>query len=298
MEERLVDKEDERLIRIKKKAEGVDAEDATLAEGEEENVEEEVLVTLPEDEEYDEDLVGLTPSELARELARRQKAEEEARAECEKILAAAEEELAGGAYEKAKSLFAQAACYAFEEERATKGLWTARTKNFKTTEPFYNEDYAEEFSAADDESKKFVRGKMADMLLKEKEELEKEEKELAPEVLAKQEERQQAFAANRRYYAVRLLAFLAFLSAFVIATVVSASFIVHTLSSLPVILTGVFGGLTLIVFVITLVFFLKFLGANKLCKRNGKLSSTEDGARLEELRGKLECLKLILEDEE
>lgn len=296
MEERLIDKKDERLIRIKKKAEGVDAEDATLAEGEEDPVEEEVLVTLPEDEEYDEDLVGLTPSELLRELARRQKAEEEAKAECEKLLAAAEEELAGGAYEKAESLFAQAACYAFEEERATIGLWTARTKNFKTTKPFYNEEYAEEFSAADDASKKLVREKMEKLLLKEREEIEKEEKELAPEVLAKQEERQQAFAANRKYYALRLLVFLVFLGMFVIATVASSSFIVRTLSSIPVILTGVFGGLALISFVVTLVFFLKFTGANKLCKRNEKLSSTEGGARLEELRNKLECLKLVLED--
>lgn len=300
MEERLIDKDDERLIRIKKKADEVDAEDATLPEREEEEpVEEEVLVTLPEDEEeYDEDLVGLTPSELAREKARRQKLEEEAKAECEKLVAAAEEELAGGAYDKAESFFAQAASYGFEEERVTKGLWTARTKNFTTTEPFYNEEYAEEFSALDDASKKFVREKVEKTLVKEREEIEKEEKELAPAVLEKQEERRQAFKANRKYYALRLLVSLAFLGMFAIATIVSSTFIVRTLSSVPLILTGVFGGLTLISFVISLVFFLKFTGANKLCRRNEKLSSTEDGARLEELRNKLDCLKLILEDEE
>ncbi len=91
---------------------------------------------------------------------------------------------------------------------------------------------------------------------------------------------------------------MASLALFAIATIVSSSYIVRTRSSVPLILTGVFGGLTLIAFVVTLVFLLKFTGASKLCRRNEKLSSAEDGARLEELRGKLECLKLILEDEE
>lgn len=299
MEERLIDKEDERLIRIKKKADEVDAEDATAPEEEEPAEDEEILVTLPEDDEdYDEDLVGLTPSELAKELARRKKAEEEAKAECDKLAAAAEEELARGAYAKAESLFAQASCYGFENERVTMGLWTARTENFKTTEPFYREDYAEEFAALDNASKKDLLEKVGETLQNEREEIKKAEKELAPSVLEKQEERRQAFAENRKFYAVRLLVFLGILGAFAIATVVSASFIVRTLSSLPVILTGVFGGLTLIAFVVTLVFFLKFIGANRLCRTNGKLASTEDGARLVELRNKLECLKLILDEEE
>ena len=301
MEERLIDKDDERLIRIKKKQDEVDAEEATLPDGgEEAPAEEEVLVTLPEeeDEEYDEDLVGLTPSELAREKARRQKAEEEAKDECAKLLTAAEEELRNENYESAASFFEQAASYGFEEERVAKGLWTARTKNFTATDAFYNAEYAEEFYYCDDAAKKFVREKAEETLLKEREEIEKEEKALAPEVLAKQEERRQAFSDNGKYYAVRLLAFLASLALFAIATIVSSSYIVRTRSPVPLILTGVFGGLTLIAFVVTLVFLLKFTGASKLCRRNEKLSSAEDGARLEELRGKLECLKLILEDEE
>ena len=299
MEERLVDKDDERLIRIKKKADGVDAEDATLPEGEESPAEEEVLVNLPEDdEEYDEDLVGLSPSELAREKARRQRAEEEARAECAKLVAAAEEELSDGAYDKAESLFSQAAGYGFEEERVAIGLWTARTKNFTETEPFYQEEYAEEFSALDDASKKLVREKVADRLVKEREELKKEEEALAPAVLAKQEERRQAFAANKKYYAVRLLIAASFLGMFIVATLICSSFIVRTLSMVPAIITGVLGGGILISFIVSLVFFLKFTGANKLCRTNEKLSSTEDGSRLEELRNKLECLKLVLEDEE
>lgn len=298
MEERIIDKDDERLIRIKKKAEGVDAEDATLPESEEESgEEEEILVTLPEDEEeYDEDLVGLTPSELAREKARREKAREEAKAECYKLVEAAEAELQNGVYDKAESLFGQAACYGFSDERIEIGLWTARTKNFTKTEPFYRADNAEEFSALSDGAKKFVLGKLKERLEKERAELKEEEAELAPEVLEKQETRRQAFADNRKYYVSRLLSALAVFAVFVTVTIVSATFIVRTLTNTPVILTGTFGGLALIAFVTALVFFLKFLGANKLCRTNDRLSSTEEGARLEELREKLECLKLVLED--
>lgn len=297
MEERLIEKDDERLIRLKKKGDEVDAEDALAEEGEES--EEEVLVTLPEDDEdYDEDLVGLTPTELKREQARRQKAKEEAKAECDKLVEEAELSLASDDFEKAESLFAQAACYGFTDEKITEGLWTARTKNFTETTPFYDIDNAEEFSAADDASKKFVRERVEKTLLADKQALEKEEEELAPVVLEKQEERRQAFADNRKYYALRLLIFLGIFVAFIIAAAVSANYIVRTLSNLPVILTAVFGGLALISFVVDLIFFLKFTGANKLCRINEKLSSTEEGKRLEELREKLECLRLVLEDEE
>ena len=299
MEERLIDKEDERLIRIKKKAEETDAEDALAPEGEEsEEGEEEVLVTLPEeDEEYDEDLVGLTPSALAKALARRKKAEEEAKAECDKLVAAAEEELSRGDFEKAASLYEQASCYPFADAKLIEGLWAARTKNFTDTAPFYNAEYAEDFSEHSDEAKALVRDKVGETLQKERAKLQQEEAELAPGVLAKQEERRQAFAQNRKYYGLRLISFAALLVLFAIATIISGSYIVRTLSITPVILTSVFGGLTFVSFVVALVFMRKFSGASKLCRMNGKLSSTEEGAHLEELREKLECLKLILEDQ-
>ena len=297
MEERLVDKEDERLIRIKKKAEGTDAEDVLAEEGEES--EDEVLVSLPEEdveEEYDEDLVGLTATELKKEMQRRKKLEDEARAECDKLISSAEEALARGDYEQAETLFEQASCYPFADEKLAERLWTARTKNFTDTAAFYQMKYAEEFSAESDETKRFVREQAGQTLKKERAELEKEEAELAPQVLEKQETRRQAFKENRKYYLLRLTVFAGLMVLFAIAAIVSAAYIVRTLSNLPIIFTGIFGGLTLISFVVALVFFVKYLGANKLCRMNDKLSSTEEGAHLVELRNRLECLKLILED--
>ena len=176
------------------------------------------------------------------------------------------------------------------------GLWSARTKNFADTSPFYVSEYAEEFSEYDDESKKRVRERIGDTLKQEQAELAKEEAELAPTVLEKQETRRQAFLDNRKYYSVRLMVFISLLMAFAVATIVSASYIVRTRSNLPLILTGVFGGLALIAFILSTVFLVKFSGANKLCRINDKLSSTEEGKALVQLRQKLECLKLILED--
>ena len=119
---------------------------------------------------------------------------------------------------------------------------------------------------------------------------------MAPQVMEKQEERRRAFEDNRKYYGVRLLVFVGMLVLFAIATIIASTFIVRTLKSTPVILTGVFGGLTLVSFIGMLVFMLKYSGASKLCRMNAKLSATEEGAHLVQVRKKLECLKLILED--
>lgn len=291
MEERIVDKDDPRLIRIKRTDEGeTDAVDA-LAEGEEE----EVLLSLPEDE-YDEELVGLTPSQLQKELERRAKAEEEARAECARLVEEGEKHLSEREYEKAETFFAQAACYTFADERIMRGLWIARTRDFTEYEPFYNAAYAEEFSASEEDVKKFVRGRAEERLRKELEEAEEEERRIAPDVEAKQEERRKAFAGNKRFYSVRFCAMLGAFFAAVVALAVSAGFIVRTQSPLPVIFTAVFGACALAFCIASLALSRKLLVAHRLCRENEKLSSTEAGARLSLLRNKIYCLGLILND--
>lgn len=114
MEERIIDRE--REIKIKRKREGDDAVDALAAdETEDEIPEEELVLEFPEGEEYDEDLVGLTPSQLKEELARREKALSEAREESKKLAALGEEKLAEGSYDEAESLFGQATVYDIEK---------------------------------------------------------------------------------------------------------------------------------------------------------------------------------------
>ncbi len=295
MEERIIDKDDERLIRLKRTAEGeTDAQDETAPEGVE-PAEEEVVVELPEGE-YDEDLVGLTPSQLQRELERRRKAEEEARAECEKLVTAAEELLLDKKFEEAEPLFAQAATYPFAQARVYKGLWNARTKDFADPDVLLHREYAEEIASSDEEVKAYVRERCRG-LEAERENAVREEAETAPAVLERQEKRRGAFLENRKFYSVRTLALFAGAILLLIGAAVSASFIVKTLSIAPVVLTGVFGGAAFLLFVCALLFLRKYVVAQRLYRANESLFSTEEGSKLEALREKIECMNLILDDE-
>ncbi len=302
MEERIIDKDDEKLIRLRRTEEGeTDAADP-LAEEEDG---EEILLEAGEtadgeesEEEYDEDLVGLTPSQLEKELERRKKAEEEARAACAKLVEDAEAAFSRGEYAQAASLYEQASCYSFADGRISQGLWRARSSDFTDLEALLKPAVAEEFAEADGATKAFVRERVAEKLAAEEVLNKREKEEIAPDVLAKQETRREAFADNRKYYAVRFLAFVFILLAALVGTAVSAYFIVRTTSIAPVIVTAVFGAVALCMLVLAFVYSRKVLVAARLCRENDRLSSTEEGARLEYLQNRLYCLDLFLRDRE
>lgn len=295
MEERLID--NEREIRIKRKKEGVDAVDALASdETPEEIPEEELVLEIPEGEEYDEDLVGLTPSQLKEELERREKAKKEAEEECRKLTAEGEEKLAAGEYAEAEALFLQATLYDPESVPAGKGLWRARTEDFQKDDAFYSEENAADFAKAPEEVRGSVLEKVSERLGAAREEARREAIPLREKVSQKQEERRAPFLANRKYYLVR---FLAAVLAFVLAGIgagVSASFLYTTKNSaVPIALLASFGGLAVVAFVFIAVFARKLLVAHRLCRANEKLSATEDGARLQEIETRLRILDLVLD---
>lgn len=295
MEERIIDKDDPKIIRLKRTEEGeTDAVDP-LAEDDGERIEEELVFDASR-EEYDEDLVGLTPSQLEKELERRRKAEEEARAECGRLVEEAEEALAGGDYLKAESCFSQATCYSFADERILKGLWIARTKDFTDYEPFYVSAHAEEFSAMDKEAKEFVRERVGEKLSAEREEMRKAEEEIAPPIEKRQEERRAAFRENRRYYLVRIFVLLVCLAAAIVGAAVSAYYIVRTTGIAPVVLTAAFGAIAFGLLCGLLYLLRQFIIADRLCRANEDLASTDEGARLKSLRERIYCLNLVLDD--
>ena len=291
MEERILDDDESRGIKIKRTANGgTDAVDA-LAEGEE-GAEEEIYLDLPE-EEYDEDLVGLTPTQLKEELERRERAKRAAREESERLKTSADEKLAEEKFADAELLYAQALVCDGENEAAAKGLWTARTKNFTDAEAVFAEHAAEEL-AENGAARAFVVEKIGETLKTLRDSYAKEEAEIAPGFEEKQEERRVAFAANRTYYLVRFSVFLLFAVLFCIGVAVSASFVLRTKSDVPVILIGVFAGLTLAAVIVAIVYARKLFVASRLYAANEKLSSTETGARIEFLRGRLYALDLVL----
>ena len=296
MEERLMD--DPRKIKVKRNAAG-GIEDATdgLAPGEDE-----VEIDLPEGElilpdgEIDEDLVGLAPSQLEKELERRKKEAEEAAAERDKLLAEGEELLKKQKYEDAEPLFSQALVYDPDCMRAKEAIWICRTRDLTDTEPLYDRKYAEEFSEEAPEIKALLRAKVGETLETERKEFEEEAAPLREKVRGAQRERRGAFLANRNYYRLRLLVFGAIFCAFVIAMSICGAAIVHVRENTPVYLTIAFGALALLDLIPIIFLSRKFVVAQRLVKENETLSSTEDGARLEKLETALETLALYLED--
>lgn len=300
MEERIIDKDELRKIKVKKNAAGgvEDVTEETL-EGTENVAEDEVTLELPDLEEYeDEDLVGLSPSQLKRELERREKAAADARAERDRLLEEGERLLKNGKFEEAKPFFAQAALYDPECARANQAIWICHTEDFGNLEPLYELDLAREFAEADDETKKFVRRKVRESLEADRALYLEEAAPLREQVEKGQRERRSAFLKNRNYYFVRFSVFMAAFALMLIAAGVSAYFIVRTNTMIPIILVGVFGALALVLFAVAVVFSRKLLVAQRLCGQNEKLTSTDDGERLDYLLKRLECLSIILDDEE
>lgn len=291
MEERIID--DPRKIKVKRNASG-GVEDATddLAAEQPEGEEEELLIDLPE--EYDEDLVGLSPSQLEEALARRKKEEEEARAEHDRLLALGEEALSRGEYSDAEPLFRQALLYDGASLAAQRGLFASLTENFKTLEPLYEEENVNAFSAAEEETKAYVRERAGDRFREERARAEEEAAPLRERVTAAQQERRRAFRDNRNYYRLRLGLFGGIFFLMIFAVAVSGQFIVRVNDLTPVIVVSVFAALALVALVPTVIYLRKFVVAQRLCRENEILSSTEEGARLEELEAKLEALAILL----
>ena len=212
--------------------------------------------------------------------------------ESERLKASADEKLAEEKFADAELLYAQALVCDAGSEAAAEGLWTARTKNFTDAEAVFAEGAAEEL-AGSDTARALVVEKMGKNLNTLRDLYAKEEAEIAPAFEEEQETRREAFAANKRYYLVRFAAFLLAAVLFAIGIAVSGSFLLRTQSNLPVILMGVFGGLTLVAIVIAIVYSRKLYVASSLYGANEKLSSTETGARIAFLRERLYALALV-----
>lgn len=296
MEERIIEKDEGRKITVKKTAAGgiADAVEEGTAVGEEQ--EEDVVVELPEgvEEEYDEDLVGLTPTQLEKALEARARAEEQARAERDQLLTMAEEALAKGDYKKAEAAYSQALVYDKECLAAKQGVWVSLTRNFQDAGVFYELKKAKKFAEQEDEVKEFVLSRIGEELREERAKCAAEAEPLGGKVAEARKMRRDVFEDNRSYYGKCVWIWLALAVLFAVGAGVSALFIVRTMSYLPVILTSVFGGLCFLFLIVTLVFCHKLYVAAKFCRDNEKLSSTEDGKRLAYLQNRLKCLDLVL----
>ena len=293
MEERIIDKDELRGVKRRRTDGEEDVVDELSSDAEQPEEAAQDYTLEFEGDDYDEDLVGLTPSQLKEELERRERLRAEAHAESEKRVAAGDEKFAAGEYAAAAEQFRDALGYEYSVGTEEK-LYAAVTENYTNVRPLLERETAEEFSAADEACRARVLEAFGEQLRAERAEADARAQPLRERVSAAQAERRAPFAANRKYYLVRFLACLAALVVFAVGILVSSSYLLRTQSSVPTILTIVFGVLTFLAFVLFIYLSRKLIVAVRLCRENEKLSSTEEGAQLAGLEERIACLDLVL----
>ena len=311
MEERIIEDEG-RTIKVRRNALGgiEDATDGALPEGgaaegasspdagpggTEEDVE--FAVDFPE-EEYDEDMVGLTPSQLKRAQEERERARREAEEARDKLIAEGKKALSSLDYAAAEKFFSQALAYDGESAEALLGVWESRTQGFTDDSPFFIEENAEKFARMPKEVRSFILERVGSRLQDARQGILEEMRPLKAAVEEAREARRGALDANKRYYLVRTAAFGIAAVLFLALMGVFSAFLLRTSGSWPAVCMAVFGGLALLCLIFLVVFLRGLVFALRLSHDNEKNEGTEDGRRLALLEREEHCLRLVLEGEE
>ncbi len=285
-EERIIDDEYGRGVRLRKTKEGyVDVTDE-LAEEPTEEAEEEISFAFPMEED-DEDLVGLTPEEA--EALRRQKAEaaERRRAEYEEAVAKGNELLQNQDFEEAEKTFERALNLDELATDASVGYWRAKTANFTNPDALIEEyvDAGIESLEYDlgYEATEIIKKEHRDVFQKRYDELTEKITPLQEKVTGKQEHRRDVLTARRKKH---LIAFIAAALPFALFTALAIIFGLKNFSTrgdtyIPV--TIVFAVLAVASFVAFAICSNKLLNTVRIFKRNERLTSTEEGEELTEL---------------
>lgn len=292
MEERIIDDEYGRGVRLKKTKEGyvdvTDESDETQDVTDEEYGEEVNFAFPIMDGEDDEDLVGLSPQEAA-EVIRRKEEERAARvAEYERLCAEGEELMQTGSFRAAELKFEKALELDELATKASVGYWRAKTKEFEDADVLVDEyvdegvesmEYDLGIQATDlirqDYHEKFKAGLRA---------LEEEEMPLQKEVEEKRAFRKEILKKGLKK---GIIIFAAGVIPFLIAAIVTVTFATK-LTSTPdnryVLPTAICGGIAFVLFIVSVACFNKFYNALRIYRKNEKLSSTEEGKKLLRIR--------------
>ena len=291
MEERIIDDEYGRGIRLKKTKDGyVDVTDAEVETDAGEMDGEEAVFEFPtfDTDEDDEDLVGLTPEEAA--ALRKQKEEEEAqrKADYERCCKEGDELLETGSFRAAELKFEKALGLDEEASEASVGYWRAKTSNF--TDP---DVLISEYAKAGIESLEHDLGDKAVEILKKEykgafekrvEELSEEEAPLAASVEEKQATRRDVLKARVNRSTITFLAALIPTAVMLVLTIVFGLSNFTTRENTFVLPTILCGAGFLIFFIAFIVFANKWINDLRMRAANERLASTADGARLVEIR--------------
>ena len=305
MEERMVDDEYGRGIRLKKTKEGyVDVTDELAQtpqeETENEEINEEVAFEFPvlDTDEDDEDLVGLSPEEAAALRKRKEEELAKKRAEYERLCAEGEELLDAGSFHAAELKFEKALPLDDEATDASVGYWRAKTSEF--TQP---DVLIAEYWEPGIESLEFDLGYRATDIIREKyrnvfekrvKELNAEEKPLAEAFERKQQRRREVLKSRvMRSTVATLIAALPTIALLVCTLLyLFKNFTVKTNEYMMP--TIVLGAAFFVVFIVFILIANKWINALRMKRANESLSTTEEGARLYEIREYRDLYKALI----
>ncbi|MBQ8428233.1 MAG: hypothetical protein IJX18_03160 [Clostridia bacterium] len=231
----------------------------------------------------------------------RQQKEAAARAkleEYERLCDEGEQLLDTGSFKAAELKYERALGLDEKATRATVGYWRAKTANFEDSDALVDE-YADEGV----ENLEFDLGYEAVLEIKEKyhdhfaqryAEIEEEEKELLAKVEEGQNRRRGVLQESRKKTGIAF----AVSATVAVATLVLAIYfglmnfrVSDTRYMVPTILCVALFAVAFIAFVL---FTNKFVNACRICRANERLSSTEEGARVEQLREYKELYEYLL----
>ncbi|MBQ7949325.1 MAG: hypothetical protein IJ284_06160 [Clostridia bacterium] len=302
MEERIIDDEYGRGVRLKKTKDGfVDVTDEMAENGEVEEGEE-ISFAFPTLNEYaeqdDEDLVDLSPEEAER--VRKEKAEALARrqAEYKQTCEQGEKLLESGSYHAAEVEYEKALQLDDLATEASVGYWRAKTADF--TDP---DVLISEYVEAGIESLEFDLGYEAADIIKQKyrssfekrvQELTAEEEPLEKIVEEKQERRREILSYRKLRWGVAFILCTLPMVAMIIATIVVGLKNFGAPDTRYLTPTIVLGVVSVALFVAFMIVTNKYINAGRMYRLNERLSSTEEGRRLLEIRDYKELYEDLL----
>ena len=310
MEERIIDDEYGRGIRLKKTKDGfVDVTDELAEKDETQEQEtvggdpadyEEIAFEFPDLEEDDEGLVSLSPEE-AMALRKKKDEEEKARAaeyarcceEGEKLLESGSFHAAELKYEKALGLDNQAV-------DASVGYWRAKTSDFAQPDVLVNEylDAGYENLEGDlgYQAVEIIKNKYSSVFKSRLQGLEEELAPLSEVYQEKQAKRREIISARLKKAALNFSVALVPTLIILVLAIVFGTRMFSTKTGEFIILTAVFAGLFVAGLIVTLVFTNKLLNVVRIHRANERESSTEEGRKLLKLKDYIEIYSRLTEN--
>lgn len=294
MEERIIDDEYGRGVRLKKTKDGyVDVTDELANDTKDtEDMEdaEEIAFAFPmmNVDEDDEDLVGLSPEEAAALIKQKEEEAAKRKAEYQRVCKEGDELLATGSFKTAELKFEKALLLDDEATEASVGYWRAKTENFANPDVLMEEyvdagienlEYDLGYAAVEK-----IREQYQDVFRLRYNALCEEEAPLADKVESKQARRREILSSRLKKSGIAFGICSVLGLALLTLTIVFGLQIPTTRENvhlIPTIICGAAFFVALIAFVIATN---KFLNDLRMHAANEKLSSTEDGQRLEEIR--------------